>query len=170
VFLNPKILRLKRTPPAASNATSFEFLGNRYFITDSFGKPVSPENASTSQAMLILTAGDKLQAGFLDHCLYALSADNHLAYISTCRRIRHGRKNWLVTHPGAAMSELLPFEAISNRTRCVFPDPENWHFMTCSIRGPNSSGIDFIWGLEGPNTFGMDIFWTLPATRTWANQ
>ena len=152
------VLHLKKKRSSNTTAFSMKFLGDNYFVVDSCGNPVFPEDAHTEQALLILNAGDKITPGFLDLCQSVLSAHGELAYINGWRWISDGHKTWLDTHPAAIMPELLPFETVSNQTRCVFRTAENISLSGLfDPRADQLGEISFLWSLETNNSIGIDI-------------
>ena len=152
------VLHLKKKQSSNSTAFSMKFLGDNYFAVDSAGNPVFPEDARTAQALLILNAGDKIAPGFLELCQSVLSAHGELGYINSWRWISRGHKTWLDTHPAAIMPELLPFETVSNQTRCVFRTAENIFLSDLFDQRADQLGeIGFLWNMEGNNSIGIDI-------------
>jgi hypothetical protein len=153
-----EIWRLK--PGEAENASGpgVWLFGERYECFDDAGNPVAAGEPHTTNALLILRAGDELAAYFIPRCLDTLARHPQVAYVGSWKRMRAGQRAWLQTHPMAAMLDLAPLEIDSLFSRCVMRTPPGLALDNLFDRHARDLGeVAYLWNLDRGRSCGIQI-------------
>jgi glycosyltransferase involved in cell wall biosynthesis len=141
-----------------SSETAGWFLGQRCGFYSQTGERLMPTQIETSDALLIIKAGDLLSTEYIPRCLEVLEKQKQINYVGSWKHIRDGGVIHLDTFPLDVASELIPFNISSIYSRYVLRTPPGKLLIDLFDPRANQLGeIAFIWSLETDSTCGATI-------------
>ena len=127
-------VRLARRPVNAQHG-SLRLLGERYYLTDPEGRPLRPDEPRTREAMILLRAGDTLEADGLSCLMGVLAAHPELSYA-------HGWR-WIKDPHGGIRNDFRALEFYLDNILFVAQPP----VLRTLIRTPAGMRIDDVFDL-----------------------
>lgn len=149
---------LKRCEGENVTAATTWLFGEHYEIIDEDGNPVEPGEPRSTDALLILQAGDEVSPEYIPRCLGILAHHPQIAFVGSWKTIRRGDREWLQTHPFAVMLELAPLEIDSLFSRNVMRTPAGLALTDLFDRHARGLGeVAYLWCLDQGQTCGIQI-------------
>ncbi len=142
----------------SNSAGAAWFMGGKYQCSDRDNQPISFVDMCTSDALLILRAGDILDPKFIQLGLQILSNQPEVSYVNCWKWIRKDDSPWLQTYPMEIMPEIAAFEFQSVFNRCIMRTPGNTLLVDLFDRRAEVLGeVDYIWKIDNEHECGIQI-------------
>jgi glycosyltransferase involved in cell wall biosynthesis len=113
---SPLVHVLRRLDDDASESDGIRFLGRRWTVESEDGFALQPADLVTSEALLVLRAGDRVDPWFLDRCSDILARQPEVAYVSSWKQLNARSVD---TFPADLMPEAIPLLGRSPLTRSL---------------------------------------------------
>jgi glycosyltransferase involved in cell wall biosynthesis len=135
------------------------FLGQLWYARTAEGRPLSPEQARTTKAIVILDAADEVEEGALTALCRAGERNDQIAFVA----------GWLRLKDGRAADQLVPFASAVDTTELLFSPygmrPRAWmrtpHGLRLDdlfdLRLGRLGEIGYLWQLEDHGRVGVTV-------------
>jgi glycosyltransferase involved in cell wall biosynthesis len=134
------------------------FLGRLRTFKNEQGEAVPPTQILTQDALLILKAGDTLEASFISTGLNTLRRQPQIAFVGCWKKRKIGHKTRIDTLPWDAAIELVPFMGASMNNRFIMRTPVGKLLIDFfDPRLGDLGELAFLWKLDNETTCGLVI-------------
>jgi glycosyltransferase involved in cell wall biosynthesis len=122
------------------------------------GTPMEASRLRTTDALLVLCAGDQPDASYLSRCLETLARQPQLGFIGCWKEVQSAGGSTLETFPLDAALELVPFLDVSPFSRVVMrTQPGRLLVDLFDLRAGFFGELAYLWKLEAAGCFGLVI-------------
>jgi glycosyltransferase involved in cell wall biosynthesis len=134
------------------------FLGKLYSFKDEHGEPFEPTQVLTEEALLILKAGDTLEASYISTGLHTLQRQPQISFVGCWKRRMNRHKSRIETLPLDATLELAPFMGASIFNRFIMRTPMGKSLIDLlDPRAGIFGELEFLWRLDNESICGVMI-------------